>query len=144
MSIDPSEKSEAAIENRRLKVRAGRILIAAIAAEVLGVIALVVVVALFGPSEKTAAEAYAMKLGLWVGPISGFVFCLLGGFWVARGLANAQVLNGFILGLAGAGIDIGILAVTGTLLPFELIFALSNVGRIIAGTLGGWFAARGV
>jgi hypothetical protein len=127
-----------------MKIRLVRILIAAIAAEVLGVIALVIVVALFGPSEKTAAEAYAMKLGFWVGPISGFVFCLLGGFWVARGLANAQVLNGFIMGLAGAGIDVAILAVTGTLLPFEPIFALSNVGRIIAGTLGGWLAKRSI
>jgi hypothetical protein len=125
-----------------MTIRWGRIVIAAVAAEVLGVLSLVLLVALFGPSESAAAQAYAQRLGFWVGPISGFVFCLLGGLWVARGLTRGRVLNGVLVGVAGAGVDAGILAVMGDLVPFEPVFAVSLAGRVVAGTLGGWLAAH--
>ena len=123
-----------------MQIRINRIVIAAVAAEVLAVLALVLLVALFGPSDVAAAQAYAERLGYWVGPLAGFGFCLLGGFWVARGLHTAQVPNGFALGLVVAGIDIGILVVSGA--AFQPIFAVSNIGRVIAGSVGGWIARR--
>ena len=97
-------------------------------------------VTLFGPSGADAAQAWAERLGYWVGPISGFAHCLLGGLWVARGLHAAHVLNGLILGLVVAGIDVGILVASGA--AFKSIFAVSNIGRVIAGTIGGWIARR--
>lgn len=125
-----------------MKIRFGRIVIAAVAAEVLGVLSLVLLVALLGPSEPSAAQTYAERLGFWVGPISGFIFCLLGGLWVARGLPRARVLNGSLAGIAGASVDAGILAAMGALFPFEPVFAVSLAGRVVAGTLGGWLAGR--
>jgi hypothetical protein len=123
-----------------MKFRVGRIIIAAIAAEVLGILTLVVIVALFGPRDASAAQAYAESLGFWVGPISGFVYCLLGGFWVAKGLARLHVENGFVLGVAGAAIDVALLLAAGA--PFQVVYLVANVGRIVAGTIGGWLAAR--
>jgi len=121
-------------------IRFGRVAIAAVAAEILGIIALVVIVALFGPQERAAAEAYAMRLGMWVGPISGFVFCLLGGWWVAKRTNRAEVANGFATGLAAAAIDLTLIVVSGA--PFHQVYVVANAGRIVAGTLGGWFARR--
>ena len=121
-----------------MQIRVGRILIAAVAAEVLAVLVLVLLVVLFGPAAEATAQAYAERLGYWVGPIAGFGFCLLGGFWVARGLHSAQVVNGFLLGVVVAAIDIAILVVSGA--AFQPIFALSNLGRVIAGSIGGWLA----
>jgi hypothetical protein len=123
-----------------MKFRIGRIAFAAVAAEVLGILVLVLLVAAFGPSDKTAAQTYAQSLGLWVGPVSGFVLCLLGGFWVARGLVKLHVANGFALGVAGAAIDAGLLIAAGA--SFEIVYLVSNLGRVVAGTIGGWLAER--
>ncbi len=123
-----------------MQIRVGRILVAAIAVEVLAVLVLVVLVALAGPSEPAAAEAYAMRLGYWVGPIAGFVLCVIGGWWVARGLATAHVINGLALGIVAAAIDVAILLASGT--EFQPVFAVSNIGRVVAGTSGGLLAAR--
>ncbi len=118
----------------------GAIAIAAIAAEILAIVALVLIVALVGPAEPEAAQAYAERLGYWVGPIGGFAACVLAGWWVARGLAAAHILNGFILGAAVAAIDGSILVASGA--AFEPVFAISNIGRVIAGSIGGWLASR--
>ena len=124
-----------------MKNRIVRILVTAFAVEILAVLVLVLIVAIFGPSDPAAAEAYAKDLGYWVGPIAGFVFCLLGGWWVAKGLDTPPLVNGLLLGIAVAAIDITILVLAGE--AFQTVFAVSNVGRVIAGTLGGWLSARG-
>ncbi len=123
-----------------MRVRVGRIILIAILAEFLAVLTLIVIVALFGPSEPTAAQAYAERLGYWVGPIAGFSFTLLGGWWIAKGLADSQVLNGFALGVAVAIIDVSIIVLSGA--DFLPIFVASNAGRVVAGTAGGWIAYR--
>ncbi len=123
-----------------MRIRVGRIVLAAFAVEVLAVGVLVLLVALVGPSEQAAASAYAERLGYWVGPIAGFGFCLLGGWWVARGLAASHVLNGVALGVAVAAIDTAILFFSGA--EFQPVFAISNIGRVSAGSIGGWLASR--
>ena len=123
-----------------MHIRPGRILVVAILAETLAVLTLVLAVALFGPSEPSAAQAYAERIGLWVGPIAGFLFTMAGGWWVAKNLANSQVRSGFVLGVVVAIIDISILLLSGA--EFLPIFAISNIGRVIAGSLGGWLASR--
>ena len=125
-----------------MPIRIGRILIGAVLAEFLAVLALVLIVAVFGPSDQAAAEAYAQRLGYWVGPLAGFVFTLIAGWWVAKNLTNYHLANGFVLGVAVAVIDISILVASGS--GFQLIFAVSNIGRVIAGSIGGWLAGRSV
>ncbi len=117
-----------------------RIAVIAVIAEILAVAALVVVIAIFGPSEQEALQAYAERLGYWIGPIAGFCFTLFGGWWVAKGLSGQHILNGLLLGVTVAAIDITILVANGA--EFQTMFAISNIGRVVAGSIGGWLAAR--
>ena len=42
--------------------------------EILGVLTLVLLVAVSGPVDAEAAQATAERLGLWVGPVTGFLY----------------------------------------------------------------------
>ena len=122
------------------QMRWGWIVGVAVAAEILGVLVLVALVAAFGPPGFEAATPFAQRLGQWVGPISGFVLCGAGGYWVARGAIEARIANGVGVGIAGAVLDLATgFALGGTL---NLLATVSNLGRVIGGTLGGWLATR--
>ena len=123
-----------------MTLKLGRILIAAIVAEVVAILALVIIVFIFGPSDPAAAQAYAEKMGLWVGPIAGFITCFLGGWWVAKNLVKDHLINGLALGIAVAIIDLALFLLSGESLM--LLIIASNIGRIVAGTLGGWIASQ--
>ena len=122
-----------------MRLSVGRIVMAAVAAEVLGVFALVVLVVLSGPDDQSQTQQFAERLGAWVGPLSGFLLCLLGGYWVARNSGN-PIRNGLCMGVAAALLDLAVaLAIGATFAP--LLF-LSNAGRVIGGTVGGYIASR--
>lgn len=116
----------------------GRMVLLSVGIEATAVLVLVLIISLFGPAEPVAAQAYAERLGYWVGPIAGFTLCLGGGWLVARPLQERQVRRGALLGTMVAAIDVAILVAGGA--AFQPIFALSNVGRIAAGALGGLLA----
>ena len=125
-----------------MRVRIGRVIAAAVIAEILGVVILVCLVAMFGPSGGfQEAQPFAEQLGAWVGPVSGFVLCALGGWWVARVVPRRyKLINGFSMGLAGATLDLAIGATLGAGVAAILLF--SNIGRVIGGGIGGWVASR--
>ena len=122
-----------------MRFRFGRVLIAAVIAEALPIILLIVLVALLGPGEQTAARAYAERLGQWVGPVAGSLFCFLAAWWVTRALNARQVLHGSIVGLLSALIDVALLIASGAV--FHWVFAASNFGRLLAGMLGGFIGS---
>jgi uncharacterized membrane protein len=122
-----------------MRLRFGRIVVIAIAVETLTILLLVVLVAALGPSDAEGAQQAAERLGRWVGPIGGFVLCLVGGWLVAKGAATAHVLHGLMLGGTVAAIDVLLLLMSGS--GFELLFAVSNLGRLLAGSVGGYAAA---
>lgn len=117
-----------------------RMALLAVAIEALAVLILVLIVALLGPTEPVAAQAYAQRLGSWVGPMAGFVLCLGGGWFVARNLSSGHVSRGALLGTMVAAIDVAILVASGA--TFQPLFVLSNLGRVVAGSLGGYLATR--
>jgi len=117
------------------------IVLAGVLAEAAAILALVLIVALIGPSDAAAAQAYAEHLGQWVGPIGGAAACLVAGFLVARTAAGVELATGTAVGVVAAMIDVAILAAAGA--PFQPLFIVSNAGRILAGGIGGWLAARG-
>jgi membrane glycosyltransferase len=121
-------------------IRWGRIILAAVVAEVAAIAALIAFVALCGPRDAAAAKEFAERHGVWVGPIGGAVMCFLGGLLVARSVATNRILHGFLVGAATAVIDVALLIAAGA--PFQLLFVASNVGRVMAGGLGGWAATR--
>jgi hypothetical protein len=125
-----------------MKLQLGRIVLAALAAEFLGVLSLIALVAMFRPAnlDPDQTQAFAEHLGIYVGPISGFVLCMAGGYWVARSAKPFYLGNGVALGLAGALLDLVIAAALGASLQWLLL--LSNAGRVLGGFLGGLVAAR--
>lgn len=117
-----------------------RMALLAVAIEGIAVLVLVLIVALIGPAEPGAAQAYAERVGFWVGPIAGFFFCLGGGWLVARPLPRGQVPRGALLGTMVAAIDVAILVASGA--TFQPLFVFSNLGRLVAGSIGGYVAVR--
>jgi len=115
-----------------------RIVIAAIAAELLGVLALAALVAVFGPPGFAAAQPFAERLGAWVGPISGFVLCVAGGYWVARVAASRHIGSGVAMGAAAVVLDVAVAVALGA--GVEILLVISNVGRLAGGAIGGWLA----
>lgn len=116
----------------------GRLTLLAVAIESIAVLVLVVIVAVLGPSDPAESQAYAERMGYWAGPVAGFVLCFGGGWLAARGLTEGHVVRGILLGAMVAAIDIAILVAGGA--GFQVIFVLSNSGRLIAGALGGLMA----
>ena len=123
-----------------MKIRWIRLVAGAIAAEVLAILILVLVVAIFGPRNQAGAEAFAQRLGLWVGPLAGVVLSFLGALWVSRGLTSGRLLHGFLFGLIYALVDVALL-VAGQA-PFMWLFVASDGGKLLAGIAGGLVAAR--
>jgi hypothetical protein len=89
--------------------------------------------------NNSIEEGIPENLGTWVGPISGFLFCMLGGFWVAR-KSSDPVLNGTCMGISGAILDILIVITMSA--AFAPILYISNIGRIIGGCMGGSIAYK--
>ena len=123
-----------------MSIRAGRIVIAAVATEVIAILGLIAVVASFGPNEMAAAQQFAERVGFWFGPLSAFVLCIAAAFWVTKGLAAGHVYQGALVGVAAALVDTILLVLSAA--PFQPMFVLSNLGRVLAGAIGGLLASR--
>lgn len=121
-------------------MRALRYVAVALTIELVAILLLVGVVAVSGPSDPEAAAALAERVGYWLGPAAGFLLCVVGGWYVAKDLESGRIRSGSILGAAAAGIDVLILVASGA--AFRWVLVVSNVGRLIAGSLGGWLATR--
>lgn len=121
-----------------MKIRWIRLVAGAIAAEVLAILILVLIVAIFGPRDQTQAEAYAQKLGQWVGPLAGVVLSFLGALWVSRGLSSGHLLHGTLFGAIYALIDAALIVAAQA--PFMWLFVLSDGGKLLAGIAGGLVA----
>ena len=123
-----------------MQIRWVRILVGAVAAEAVAIFVLVVLVAILGPRDPNGAQAYAERLGRFVGPFAGAVFGVIGGYLVARGGTGNRILQGALFGLFFALVDVALL-IAGQA-PFAWLFVISNAGRIIGGTVGGAIAER--
>jgi hypothetical protein len=122
-----------------------RIMLAAVVAEVVPILLLVLIVVVYGfvrqADSPTPAE-FAPRAGNWVGPIGGFLATLFAAWFVARRAAAQPITHGLAVGIGAAILDIilGILLSGGE--AAYAVFFLSNVGRITAGLAGGFLAAR--
>lgn len=123
-----------------MKIKYLQLVVAAFAIEIISVLILVILVAIFGPSDPQQAQEFAAELGYWVGPMAGFIFCFLGAYLLTKNLAQSRIPNGILLGLLVAIIDVSILL--GSNAEFQLIFLVSNTGRIVAGSLGAYLAEK--
>ena len=123
-----------------MEIKYLQLVVAALAIEIISVLVLVIMVAIFGPPDPEQAQAFAADLGYWVGPIAGFIFSFLGAYVITKNLSRSRIPNGILLGLLVAIVDVSILV--GSDRGFEMIFLVSNTGRVVAGTLGAYVAER--
>lgn len=128
-----------------MRFNGGRVAAAVIAAEAVPVLALVVVVLVYGlvkPPGALPPGRFALAAGMWVGPIGGFLATLLFARWAARGSLQRPMIHGGAVGLGTALLDLGIAILAGGGGPVDPVLLFSNGGRLAAGVLGGWLAAR--
>jgi hypothetical protein len=126
-----------------MAIRVGRLLVATPIAELLAVVGMLVpsVVQFATLNATVTARMFEMQAtALWSAPAAGFVFCLLGGWWVARGDDVAHERQGVVLGTAVAFIDLALLVVSGA--PFGVLLVTSFLSRIAGGYCGGIIALR--
>ena len=123
-----------------MEIKYLQLVVAALAIEIISVLVLVIMVAIFGPPDPEQAQAFAADLGYWVGPIAGFIFSFLGAYVITKNLSRSRIPNGILLGLLVAIVDVSILV--GSDQGFEMIFLVSSTGRLVAGTLGAYVAER--
>jgi hypothetical protein len=121
-----------------------RVLLAVIAAEILPIIALVIVVVIYSlvrTPESPSPEAFAPQAGNWVGPIGGFLSVLLFSFLSARSASKYPFAHGLAVGLGTAALDfaLGLSMGGGSMIA---ILVASNCGRVLAGAFGGVLGGR--
>jgi hypothetical protein len=122
-------------------LRLGRLFVATPITELLAVAGMLApALAQFAVLKATVtARMFEMQaIALWSGPAAGFLFCVLGGWWVARGARGAHERDGVILGAAVAVIDLTLLIASGA--PFGVLMVSSAVGRVAGGYCGGMVA----
>jgi hypothetical protein len=126
-----------------MTLRVRRLIVAAPITELLAVLGMLVPGAiLFGSLDATTTGRMVevQRLAVWTAPAAGFVFCLLGGWWVARRASNAHERNGLALGVAVALIELALLIASDA--PFGLLFVSAIASRIAGGYSGGLLAKR--
>ena len=122
-----------------MQLRWRRILLGLLVAEAVPIGLLIAMVAVFGPREAGQAQAYAASLGRSVGPIAGGIMTFIMSAWAGWPVPALALRHGLALGGLAAALDLSLIFATET--PFELLFGVSNAGRVIAGALGGLVAA---
>jgi hypothetical protein len=126
-----------------MTLRIGRLAAAAPVAELLavaGIIAPGVAVFFSLDATVTGRMVEMQRLASWTAPTAGFVFCLLGGWWVARRAGDAAERNGIALGIVVALIDLALLIASGA--PFGVLYVSSFVARVAGGYFGGALAHK--
>jgi hypothetical protein len=124
-----------------VSLKVGRLVVATPVTELLAIVGMLVpALTQFALLNATVtARMFEMQAtALWSAPAAGFLFCLLGGWWVARGAGAAHERNGVVLGAAVAVIDHALLVVSGA--PFGVLMALSVLSRVAGGYCGGMIA----
>jgi len=119
-----------------------QLVVAAFTIEIISVLVLAILIALFSPSDPELIQAFSENMVYWLGPIAGFLFCFSGAFLLTRNLSHSRIPNGILLGLLVAIIDINILL--GSDSGFQIIYLVTNTGKIVAGTLGAYVAEKTV
>src|SRR5687767_9227694 len=99
-----------------MSIRVSRLVIAIPVVESMAVAGMLVPSLVQLATLKATITARILEMqaaALWSAPAAGFLFCLLGGWWVARGVEVPHQRNGVVLGAAVAVIDLALLIASG-------------------------------
>jgi hypothetical protein len=139
------EKTIGASREKKLDIRLGRVLLAAVLAEaavILVLLAITQTYSLFIAPGLTNAEysEFGQLAGYYVAPAAGALSTFAMVLWLARALKSNFVANGILTGVAGVLLTVGFLA---TAKPeHRLMYLISFVLRIVAGYLGGLISQK--
>lgn len=122
-----------------------RVALAALMAELVPLLILVVAVSVYGfiiaPNQNAEFyQAFAENTGKYIGPIAGTLSTLALGFWAASHNSGRELLHGFLTGLVVAVLDATILVSPSA--EFDAVSVLVLGGKLLAGLLGGYVAKR--
>tara|TARA_B100000686_G_scaffold165821_1_gene173414 strand:- start:2336 stop:2734 length:399 start_codon:yes stop_codon:yes gene_type:complete len=115
-----------------------QIVAAALTIEIINVLVLVILGSAFRPEEAGQSQALLQNFGHSLGPVVGVLLCFIGSYLFTRTMTHSKIPNGVLLGLLVAIIEMGILL--GNDADFQIVFMVSNTGRVIAGALGAYLA----
>jgi hypothetical protein len=100
----------------RSETRWRRVALAVVLGEVLPIVLLVLMVAAHdivqGPGAQSQ-KAFALAAGQWVGPAGGALTTFALGYWAGRPVPRLAIVQGLLIGLSVAFLDLAILAVLG-------------------------------
>ena len=142
---DPSPHLGSTVNDSTSGISWLRVLTAIVLGEVLPIVALYLIVALYGVVANSpslpSANAFAQSAGVWVGPIAGAIIAYAVSNWAGSETPAYAVPQALIIGVAIGAIDLGILvAMDVELRPF---FFASNAAKLFAAVFGGVSASRG-
>ena len=122
-------------------VRVGRVALTTFVSELAPILLLVIVVLIYETKgvDAQTRQAFAERVGAWLGPIAGAIFTFGFGFLAVRGI-DRPLLHGTLIGVAVAVLDAVLTMATGA--AFIPLFAASWTGRVVAGVAAGLLAAR--
>ena len=122
-------------------IRVGRIALATIVSELAPILLLVIVVLIYETKgvDAQTRQAFAERVGAWLGPIAGAIATFVVGVRAVRRL-DRPLLHGTLLGVAVAVLDAVLTLGTGA--SFIPLFGASWAGRVVAGVAAGLYVAR--
>jgi hypothetical protein len=123
------------------RIRIGRVALATIAGELTPILLLVIVVLVYETTgvDAQTRQAFAERVGMWLGPIAGAISTFGFGFLAARD-TDRPLLHGTLVGISVALLDAVLIFAPGA--KFIPLFAASWAGKFLAGVAAGLLAAR--
>lgn len=135
------------MEIRRSKIRWGRVIIASLLSEVVPILVLFLIVAVYGafltPNEvpnEARLNDFARQAGNWIGPLVGSLATFIFSFWACHKLVSNFVLHGALIGLISTAIGVGLLLLLAD--RFSIIFVGSYLLRFLSAVGGAIIAQR--
>jgi hypothetical protein len=133
--------------NEQKKIRWGRVIIASLLAEIVPILILFLVVAVYGlfltPSElpnDVRLNNFARTAGGWIGPLGGSLVTFIVSLWACRKLRSGHILHGALIGLLSMMMGVGLLLILAD--RFSLIFVGSYLLRFLSAVGGGYVAQQ--
>ncbi len=123
-----------------MQIRWKRVLVGAVFVTLIPFASLALVTMVFSPSDPVAAASFAVTAGRWAGPLGGTFIAAIVALVIGRTLADRRTLHGALIGAVAVLFDVGILTLAAP--PFDWLFVLGNVGRLVGGAMGGVVAER--
>lgn len=122
-------------------IRWGRVIAAGLLTEIGVVLIIIAAVAAYrAAASPTDAEyqAFAGRAGYYVGIVGGALLAFVFSSWVSRSLRSDFIVNGLLVGCAGALLHVVLFVASGA--QFQAAYLIADGLKLLGGALGGYLA----